>query len=152
MARRLAVAVLAAASLGRGAYLLSLDRQLFTVDFPRTPWIEAMTWLKNRPGPWHVLADPGHAWKYGVSVRLAAEKDTLVESGKDSALAIYDRPLAMQVAERVDAVRDFDDLNAPDLHRLAARFGLDVVVLETTRSVDLPELYRNRQFVIYQLQ
>jgi hypothetical protein len=152
MARRLAVAVLAAASLGRGAYLLSLDRQLFTVDFPRTPWIEAMTWLKNRPGPLHVLADPGHAWKYGVSVRLAAEKDTLVESGKDSALAIYDRPLAMQVAERVDAVRDFDDLNAPDLHRLAARFGLDVVVLETTRSVDLPELYRNRQFVIYQLQ
>jgi hypothetical protein len=151
-ARRLVVALLAAASLGRGAYLLSLDRQLFTVGFPRTPWIEAMTWLKNRPEPLHVLADPGHAWKYGVSVRLAAEKDTFVESGKDSALAIYDRPLAMQVAERLEAVRDFDALTTPDLHRLAARFGLDVVILETTHSVNLPELYRNRQFVIYQLQ
>ncbi len=43
-----------------------------------------MDWLKAAPPAWYVLADPGHAWKYGVSVRLAAEKDTLVEAGKDT--------------------------------------------------------------------
>lgn len=150
--RNVAVGLLALASLARGTYLLSLDRQLFTPDLPRTPWIDAMTWLKAQPASSYVLADPTHTWKYGVSVRFAAEKDTLLEFGKDSALAIYDREVAMNVTERLEALRDFPDLTAPDLRRLAARYGLDVVVLEVSHPVDLPELYRNRQFVIYTLQ
>ena len=53
-----------------------------------------MNWLRAQPVNWHVLADPGHAWKYGSSVRVAARRDTLLESGKDSSMAMYDRDLA----------------------------------------------------------
>ncbi len=150
--RLIAVGVLAAASVARGAYLLSSDRTLFATHLPDTPWMEAMTWLKNRPASWYVLADPGHAWKYGVSVRLAAEKDTLIEAGKDSALAIYDRDLAIAVGGRLAAVGDFDRLTTADLHRLADRYGLDVAVLEAGHRVDLPEIHRNRRFIIYRLR
>jgi hypothetical protein len=151
-ARRLAVLVLAAASVTRGAYLLSQDRQLVSWRLPDTPWMEAMTWLRDRPASWYVLADPGHAWKYGVSVRLAAQKDTLIEAGKDTALAIYDRDVAMAVRDKLTAVASFDQLTSADLRRLASRYGLDVAVLEAGQEVDLPELHRNRQFVIYKLR
>jgi len=146
------LAMLAALSMGRGYYLVSQDRQLFVISLPATPWVEAMDWLKRQPSSWYVLADPGHAWKYGVSVRLAAEKDTLIESGKDTALAMYDRSIAMAVADRQAACRDFGGLAIDEIRERAARFHLDVVVMERERRLDLPELYRNRQFVIYDLR
>jgi hypothetical protein len=152
MGRIVMTALLAVMSIGRGAFLLSQDRHLFSPSLPDTPWIEAMTWLKDRPEQWHVLADPGHAWKYGGSVRLAAEKDTLVESGKDSALAIYDRDIAMRVAERLAAVPDFNGISKEDLQQLASRFGLDVVVLPVGEDPGFPVLHRNDQFAIYRLR
>ena len=52
LGRWLVVALVIAASLGRGAFFLSQDRRLFTTGFPSTPWMEAMTWLKaSRPAP-----------------------------------------------------------------------------------------------------
>jgi hypothetical protein len=89
---------------------------------------------------------------YGVSARLAAEKDTLVEAGKDTALAIYDRDIAMSVGERLDALRDFDQLSTQQAQALAERYDLDVVVIQAEQPLDLPILYRNDQFVIYDLQ
>jgi hypothetical protein len=151
-ARMAIIAILTASSLARGVYLVSHDRQLLTMALPATPWVEAMDWLRGQPASWYVLADPGHGWKYGVSVRLAAEKDTLVESGKDTALAMYDRQIAMAVADRLAAVGDFDRLTTADVRARAARFGLDVMVIESDRRLDFPELYRNRQFVIYDLR
>jgi hypothetical protein len=152
--RAVIIGVLAAFSLGRGYYLsfTQPNRQLIAVSLPRSPWVEAMQWLKAQPPTRYVLADPGHAWKYGVSVRLAAEKDTLIESGKDTALALYDRNIAMAVADRLAALRDFDQLTTPAALALRARYGLDVVVLEHTQRLELPELYRNREFVIYDLR
>ena len=150
-ARLLVIGVLAGLSLGRGGYLLSQGRQLIAMTLPRTAWVDAMDWLKGQPSSWYVLADPGHAWKYGVSVRLAAEKDTLLEFGKDSALAMYDRRIAMAVADRLDALRDFDRLTTDDMRALKARYGLDVVIVDARRTLDLPVLYRNQQFVIYTL-
>ena len=111
-----------------------------------------MHWLKAQPPALYVLADPGHAWKYGVSVRLAAEKDTLVEAGKDTALAMYDRRIAMAVADRLTALHDFDHLTTADAEALRARYGLDVVIVDGMQRLALPELYRNRQFVIYDLR
>jgi hypothetical protein len=152
VARLVTVGILAAASLGRGAYLLSQDRQLFATHLPGTAWVDAMTWLRSKPPAWHLLAHPGHAWMYGVSARLAAEKDTLVEAGKDTALAIYDRDIAMSVGERLDALRDFDQLSTQQAQALAERYDLDVVVIQAEQPLDLPILYRNDQFVIYDLQ
>lgn len=154
-ARLAVLTVVTMASAGRGYYLVAAaqpSRQLIQRDLPETPWEEAMRWLRDQPASWHVLADPGHAWKYGVSVRLAAEKDTVLEAGKDTALAMYDRNVAMSVADRLTALRDFDRLTTADVRALDARYGLDAVVVETTRVLDLPELHRNSQFVIYGLR
>ncbi len=150
--RTAVLVVLIAASVGRGAFLLSQGRHLFSPTLSNTPWVEAMTWMRARPELWHVLADPGHAWKYGVSVRLAAEKDTLVEAGKDSALAIYDRDIAMAVGERLAALYGFEGFTSGEFAALAARYELDVAVVDSSRRLDFLELHRNEQFVIYKLR
>jgi hypothetical protein len=151
--RVLLVALLAAASVGRGVYVLhAASRPLVQVDLPATPWVEAMTWLRTQPASWLVLADPDHGWKYGISVRVAAERDTVLETGKDSAMAMYDRAIAMRVADRMTALAGFDRLSAADARALAARYGADVLVASATRTIMLPVLYRNGQFTIYDLR
>lgn len=148
------IALLATLSIGRGYYLAVRQegRQLLALNFPESDWIDAMEWLKAQPPSLYVLADPGHAWKYGVSARLAAEKDTLIEAGKDTALAIYDRNVAMQIADRLAAVGDFGHLSASGARALRERYGLDVVVLDAAQPIELRELFRNRAFVIYDLR
>jgi hypothetical protein len=149
------VAVLLAASAGRGIFLLTVEapeRRLVAVDLAESPWHDAMGWLRSQPADWHVLADPGHAWKHGTSVRVGARRDTLVESTKDSAIAMYDRDVAMRVADRLAAVGAWDSLDAAAFRRLDARYDLDVAVADAGHVIDLPVLYRNRQFVIYDLR
>jgi hypothetical protein len=99
-----------------------------------------------------VLADPQHAWKHGVSVRVAALRDTVLEVSKDSALAMYDRAIAMRVADRAAALADFDRLTTAGARALDARYDVDALVVEHPASVELPVLYRNARFVIYDLR
>lgn len=149
------VAVLLLASAARGYYLLEVlqpERRLAQVTLPPTPWIDAMTWLRRQPDDWHVLADPGHAWKYGISVRVAAEKDTVLESVKDSAISLYDRDIALRVAGRTQDLLDYDRLTTTRVRALDAEYDLDVVVVESAHHLDLPVLYRNDHFVIYDLR
>jgi hypothetical protein len=149
------VGLLAVASTARGYFLLEVnqpERRMVTISLPDTPWDEAMTWLKAQPDDWHVLADPDHAWKYGVSLRLAATKDTVLESVKDSALSLYDRDIAMRVAARTRDLVDFDRLTTTRAVRLDATYDLDALIVETHHLLDLPVLYRNAQFVIYDLR
>jgi MYXO-CTERM domain-containing protein len=154
--RRTAVilVVLAAAAVGRGMYVLAVEarRPLVQMGLPRTAWNDAMAWVGTQQESWHVLADPGHAWKFGTSVRVAALRDTLLESGKDSAMAMYDRTVALRVADRTRALADFDTMTLPDLQRLDAAYGLDVFVDRVDRSWPLPVLYRNDEFVVYDLR
>jgi hypothetical protein len=111
-----------------------------------------MAWLRDQPDDWHVLADPDHAWKYGSSVRVAAGLDTVLEASKDAAMAIYERDLAMRVADRSAALSGFDDLTLTEVKRLDARYGVDVLVMEAGRVLALPVLYRNNRFVVYDLR
>jgi hypothetical protein len=156
--RRVAVAALvvfAAASTARGYYLLEVDqpgRELARLDLPDTAWVDAMRWLRTQPPDWHVLADPGHGWKHGSSVRVAAARDTLLESVKDSALSLYDRGLAMRVAERTRATIDYDRLTTERVRTLDAAYDLDVVIVEAGHTLDLPVLYRNAGFAIYDVR
>jgi hypothetical protein len=154
-ALRVAVLVgLGAFSVGRGIYVLAVEtgRPIAELALPPTPWADAMRWLEGQPASMHVLADPGHAWKYGVGVRVAARKDTLLESVKDSAMAMYDRDGAMRVAARSAALARFDEMTTDDIRSLDARFGLDAFVVEANRTFGFPVLYRNAQFVIYDLR
>jgi hypothetical protein len=146
----IAVCALAAA---RGGYVMLVEhpeRPLFAVRLEATPWQEAMTWLANQPRDVHVLADPGHAWKYGTSVRVAAERDVYLEEVKYAAVAIYSRDFAARVVDRTQAIGDFGALTVDRARDLGARYALDYLVTEA--DLPLPLMYRNQQFRIYLLR
>lgn len=152
--RRAAVlaTVLLAVAVGRGAYIMLVeraDRALFAVHLPDDAWQEANAWLARQGPGTHVLADPGHGWKFGTSVRVAAGLDVLIEEVKDSAVAIYSRDVAARVVERTSAIGDFSALTAARARELALRYDLDYLV--TVADMPLPEAYRNAQFRVYSL-
>lgn len=145
--------VLTVFATGRGLYVMLVERPerpLFEVHLPVSPWEDAMAWFRRQPPDTHVLADPGHGWKYGTSVRVSAERDVLLEEVKDSALAIYSRDVAARVVERTQAVGDFTSLTADRARELARRYDLDFLVTEA--DLPLPVAYRNAQFRIYALK
>ncbi|HEY3094019.1 MAG TPA: hypothetical protein VGJ52_13020 [Vicinamibacterales bacterium] len=145
--------VLFAVSLSRGAYIMwreHPERPLFQVAVPESAWTEAMRWVARQPLEVHVLADPLHAFKYGVSVRVAAARDVLLEDDKDAAIAMYSRAIAQRVVERRKALADFPALTAPAARALAERYDLNYLITEAT--LPLPEVYRNAQFRIYALK
>jgi hypothetical protein len=145
--------LLLVASAARGVYIMFVElpeRTLFAVHTPGSAWEDAMRWLAGRPREIHVLADPGHAWKYGTSVRVTAQRDVLVEEVKDSAVAIYSRIAAVRFVERTGAVGDYTALTAASALELAGRYDLDYVVTES--DLPLPLAYRNERFRIYALR
>ena len=152
--RRAVIAGLALLAVGRGAFVLhEAGRPLAQPALADDDWTAAMRWLRQQSPSWHVLADPGHAWKYGSSVRVAALRDTPLELGKDPAMAMYDAALAGRVAERTAALAGFDDwTTADDVRAVATRYDLDVFVDHTDRRFDLPTLFRNGRFVVYDLR
>jgi hypothetical protein len=152
-AARIVVALLLALSIGRGIYVMLVEhpeRPLFAVHVPDSPWMDAMRWMRRQSLDTHVLADPGHAWKYGTSVRVAAECDVFLEEVKDAALAMYSRDVAVRVVERTNALGDFAHLTAEQARSLARRYDVDYLV--TTADLLLPIAYENRQFKIYGLR
>jgi len=143
---------LAALAAGRGGYILFVEfpeRPLFETRLPPTPWHEAMRWLATQPKEAHVLADPGHAYRYGTSVRVSAGRDVFLEETKDSAIAIYSRDVAVRVVERIGALGNFATLTAADVQRLGERYGLTHVV--TAGRLDLPLVFENSAFRVYTL-
>jgi hypothetical protein len=146
-------ATLVAVALVRGIYVMAVehpDRPLFAVHLPASDWDDAMKWIRAQPLDAHVLADPGHAWKYGTSVRVAAERDVFLEEVKDSAVAIYSRDVAIRFLERARASLDFDQMTADRARELAAHYDLDYLVTE--KNLDLPVAYRNPRFKVYMLE
>jgi hypothetical protein len=142
------------ASVLRGYDVVRIEtrRPLFEATLPPSPWLDAMHWLRAQPDRAYVLADPGHAWKYGSSVRVAADRDVLVEAGKDTSIAMYDRDVALAVADRLHALDHFDRLTAADARALRARYGVDTLVDTVDHPVDLPVRYRNAQFAVYAIR
>jgi len=150
---RAAAVVLIVFSCVRGVYSLYVEhpeRSLFSFTLTDSPWHDAMRWIAAQPLDVHVLADPGHAWKYGTSVRVSAGRDVFQEDVKDSALAIYSRDVAMRVLERGRALGDFAALTPARARSLAASYDLDYLV--TPAALDLPRAYGNTQFTIYELK
>jgi hypothetical protein len=152
-AARAVAIVLVIVSVSRGAYIMLVerpDRALFSMHLAESPWEDAMRWLSRQPIDTHVLADPGHSWKYGTSVRVSATRDVFLEDVKDSAIAIYSRDVAYRVVERAAALGDFTTLTAEHARSLAAKYDLDYLV--TDAALDLPERYENAQFRVYSLR
>lgn len=152
-ALRMMAITLIALSVARGVYVMQVEhpeRSLFAFDIPESAWKDAMRWLARTPLETHVLADPGHAFRHGTSVRVAAGRDVFQEEVKDSAVAIYSRDVAMRVIERSQALGDFSQLTAAHARRLAERYDLDYVV--TTGALDLPVAYRSGEIIVYALR
>jgi hypothetical protein len=83
---KIVAALLLAFCVSRAVYVLAIEhpeRPLFGIHLPSTPRERATAWLEQQPKETHVLADPGHAWKYGTSVRVAAGRDVFLEDVKD---------------------------------------------------------------------
>ena len=151
--RRAAVAIAILAAISRGVFVWGTEHAgspIARIGFPQDRWTDAMQWISRTASDTHVLADPGHAWKYGSSVRVTGERDVYLEEVKDLALALYSRDVAVEALRRIADVHGFDSFTPEQLRALAARYDLDYLVVE--RDVALPIVYRNEQFRVYSLQ
>jgi len=154
-ARRAAVAalVLALASAARGAYICFVqfpDRPIVALDLQHRDWRDAMAWARQTPTSSGWLADPFHATRYGSSVRAAGRRDVFLEQLKDTALAMYDRDVAMRVADRERALTSVA-WDSPDGARaLGRRYDLDYLLVE--HPIDLPLAHQAGSIFIYRLR
>jgi hypothetical protein len=151
-AAAVAVAIVALSAL-RGGYACLVefpDRNVFALDIADPDWREAMGWAQTTDPGSGWLADPMHAVIYGSSLRAAGHRDVLLERVKDHAIAMYDRTIAMRVADRERALEALA-WNTPDGARgLARRFGLDYLIVD--RELDLPLAHRSRSLFVYRIR
>jgi hypothetical protein len=153
MGRAAVALVVVCAALGRGAYVSVIEhpgQPVVRIGPGTGEWEDACAWIARTKIDSHVLADPGHSYRYGTSARVSGERDTYLEDVKDSAMAMYSRRVAMRVLERTRALGNFPDLTPSSARALAARFDIDYLVTE--RAMDLPAAYRNARFWIYRLK
>lgn len=154
-ARGTAVAALTIvlASTARGAYICFVqfpDRPIVALDLQHRDWRDAMAWARQTPTSSGWLADPLHAARYGSSVRAAGQRDVFLEEMKDTALAMYDRDVAMRVADRERALMSVA-WDSPDGARaLGRRYDLDYLLTE--HPIDLPLAYQAGSIFIYRLR
>ena len=152
---RRAVIVAAALAVGgivRGVYIMQVqfpDRPLVEIGIRDDDWGRAMRWARttDRGSGW--LADPLHAARYGTSVRVAGERAVFVEAIKDSALAMYDRNVALRTRERLEALGDFQALTAARAGELARSYDLDFLVTESV--MPLPVVFESGALRVYRI-
>lgn len=140
-------------STARGGYSMSgpfHDRALFAIHIANDDWRDAMTWAQSTPASSNWLADPMHAARYGSSVRAAGQRDVFLEEIKDTAIAMYDRRIAMRVSDRERALAEhpWDTVNGA--RALAQTYGLDYLVID--RPLPLVEAHRSGSLHIYRLR
>jgi hypothetical protein len=151
--RRAMVVAVVVIAIARGAFVWHVEHAgdpILRIGFPPDNWTDVMKWISRTPANTHVLADPGHAWKYGTSVRVSGERDVYLEEVKDLALALYSREIAVEALRRIRDSQNLGALTPDQLRSLAARYDLDYLVAD--RDIDLPITYRNEQFRVYSLQ
>jgi hypothetical protein len=150
--QRVFVLAVIAIALWRGIYVSLAEHRgghLVSINLPNDNWTDAMRWVSRTPPDSHVLADPGHAWKYGSSVRVSGERDLYLEEVKDAALALYSREIAMRVLERIQDAQDFGAITPERARALTTKYDLNYLVLD--HDIALPMVYRNDQFRVYLL-
>ncbi len=149
---RVAAFALIAIAAARGLYVMEVefpDRPLFQVGVPGD-WGRVTAWAQSTPKDSAWLADPAHASLYGTSVRMAARRDVFVEAAKDAAIGMYDRRIAMQTRDRLQAVGDFHALAPARARQLGADHGLDYLVTES--DLTLPLAFQSGPIRVYRLR
>ena len=151
-ARGLSLALLLIAlSVARGAYvIIEAGRPPAQLAIPDDDWGRVMAWARGTSKDSGWLADPLHAVRYGTSVRVAGERDVLVEAVKDAAIGMYDRRIAVRTDDRARAAANFDALTADEARRIGARYDLDFMVTE--QPLDLPLVFSSGALKVYRLR
>jgi hypothetical protein len=137
---------------GRGGYILfheHAERPLFSLHLADTPWHQAMRFVASLPKDAHILADSGHAWRYGTSVRVSGGRDVYLEETKDAAVAIYSRAVAARVVDRIRALGDLSQRTPEEIDRIGAQYGITHVVTE--QPLPRPPVFENARFHVYAL-
>jgi hypothetical protein len=151
-ARMVALAILTL-SLVRGGYIMFVefpDRRVAQIDVGDDDWGRTMGWAKATRPDTGWLADPGHAARYGTSVRVAARRDVFVEAIKDGAVGMYDRAVALRTRERVETLGEFTALTPERARALAQQYDLDYLVSE--QRLDLPVEFSSGLLRVYRLR
>ena len=148
---RVVALVVLAFSVTRGVYVIvEAERPAVQLTIPDDDWGRVMAFARTTDPGSGWLADPLHAVRYGTSVRVAGERDVLVESVKDTALGMYDRRIAVRTGERFRAAGDYDALTPEAARRLGQRYDLDYMVTE--RSLELPLVFTSGDLRVYRLR
>jgi hypothetical protein len=149
----IAAVVILSLSTARGVYGCFIqfpDRRVLAIDIQHQDWRDAMAWARTTDPGSGWLADPHHAARYGSTVRAAGHRDVLIDVLKDPAIAMYDRPLAMRLADRQRALATLA-WDTPDGARaLARRYGLDYLVID--RELALPLAHQAGSLFIYRIR
>jgi hypothetical protein len=149
----IAAAMVFALSTARGVYSCFIqfqDRPIVAMDIPDSDWRDAMAFAQSTDPASGWLADPHHAALYGSTVRAAGRRDVLIDLLKDPAIAMYDRTIAMRLADRERALAALA-WDTPDGARaLARRYGLDYLVID--RPIDLPLAHQSGSLFIYRIR
>ena len=151
--RYVGVALIFIAALSRGAYVSYFERSshpLVEIDLPDTEWTAVMKWAEQKPIGTHFLVDPGHAWRYGSSVRAASGRDVYLEEIKDIGIAIYSDDIADRVSNRIIELGDFSQLVPSRAKRLARRYHIDYLITE--HPIELPLVHEQGSFLVYDLR
>jgi hypothetical protein len=150
---QIALVAIAAVSIGRSAYIRFVrfpDRPIAEIGIADNDWGRVMAWARTTPSGTGWIAHPGHAAKYGTSLRVAGERDVLVEAVKDVAIGMYERDVAIRTRDRLREVEAFDQITPDRARALAARYGLDFLV--TSEQLDLPVAFSSGQLRVYRLR
>jgi hypothetical protein len=150
---RRALVAIALFSITRSAYIKFLkfpDRPIAEIGIADTDWGRVMAWARTTPRDTGWIADPSHAFLYGTSVRVAGERDVLVEGVKDAAIGMYERDVAMRTRDRLAEIEPFDQLTPERARALAGRYALDYLV--TIQPLDLPLAYSAGSLRVYRLR
>jgi hypothetical protein len=148
----MAAAALAALALARGAYVMH-------VEFPERPlferevsgdWGRVAAWVRSTPVDSSWLADPLHAALYGTSLRMAAARDVFVEGTKDTAIAMYDRGVALRTRDRLQRVALFTEMSPEQLRAVGRDYQLDYLISEA--EMPMPLIYQSGLIRVYRLR
>jgi hypothetical protein len=150
---RTAIAVIAAFSMTRSAYIKFVkfpERPIAEIGIADTDWGRVMAWARTTPRDSGWIAHPSHASLYGTSLRVAGERDVLVEGVKDAAIGMYERDVAMRTHDRLAEIDPFDRITPERARALGVRYGLEYLV--TAQSLDLPLAFADGSLRVYRLR
>jgi len=123
---------------------------------PGNDWVRAFLWIRqNTPQDAYFALNPQHMALPGEDqhgFRAIAERSMLADDVKDSGAVSMFPALAGSWREQVHAQMGWTDFRPADFHRLKQTFGVDWVVVDSSRQIGLACPYQNRTVAVCRLE